>query len=291
MSHEPTVVADYQCEVGECPLWHPDEHQLYWTDQFTGRLFRYDPASETHEQFYDGDDVTGFTLQADGSLLLFMDEGAIRRLDNGELTTVVDGVAELRESRFNDVIADPDGRVFCGTQPATDDLAYLYRLDTDGELTTLCDDIELANGLGFSPDLESLYLCETMGGRVYEFDYDRATGALSNRTTFAEIPQEEGLPDGLTVDTAGHVWVALYGGSSVVRFTPAGTRDRRINLPAQDVTSLTFGGSSMNELYVTSAAHRADEDDQYAGALFALSLDSVESSEEFYSAVSHRCSG
>jgi D-xylonolactonase len=286
MSYEKTVVANYECEVGECPLWHPDEQQLYWTDQFTGRLFRYDPASRTHEQFYDGDDVTGFTFQADGSLLLFMDEGAVKRLEDGKLTDIIDEVPELRESRFNDVIADPEGRVFCGTQPATDDLAYLYRLDTDGELTTLRDDVELANGLGFSPDLESLYLCETMGGRVYEFDYDRATGTLSNQTTFVEIPQDEGLPDGLTVDTAGRVWVALYGGQSLVRFAPDGTQDQRIEFPTQDVTSLTFGGSSMTDLYVTSAAHRADDDDQHAGALYHLSLDGIDGSEAFYSTVS-----
>jgi sugar lactone lactonase YvrE len=284
MSDNPTVVANYDCQVGECPLWHPDEHQVYWTDQFTGRLFRYDPETDTHEQFYDGDDVTGFTLQEDGSFLLFMDGGAVKRLADGELTTVIESVPELSESRFNDVIADPDGRVFCGTQPAADDLAYLYRLDTDGELTTLLDDVELSNGLGFSPALDTLYLCETMGGTVYRFDYDRETGALSDQSPLVEIPQEDGMPDGLTVDTDGYIWVALYGGQSVVRFAPDGTEDRRIEFPTQDITSLTFGGPSSSDLYVTSAAHRAD--DEAAGALFRVSLDDVGGSDEFVSAIS-----
>jgi len=284
MSENLTVVADYSCQVGECPLWHPDERRLYWTDQFTGRLFRYDPADGSHEQFYDGDDVTGFTFQSDGSLLLFMDGGAVKRLADGDLTTVIEGVPELAESRFNDVVADPEGRVFCGTQPAADDLAYLYRLDTDGELTTLLDDVELSNGLDFSPALDTLYLCETMGGTVYRFDYDRETGALSGQSTFVEIPQDNGLPDGLTVDTDGYVWVALYGGHSVVRFAPDGTEDRRIEFPTQDVTSLTFGGPSSSDLYVTSAAHRSD--DAEAGALFRLSLDDISGRDEFYSAVS-----
>jgi len=284
MSNKPTAVANYDCQVGECPLWHPAEERVYWTDQFTGRLFRYDPAEDAHEQFYDGDDVTGFTFQSDGSLLLFMDGGAVRRLADGELTTVIEAVPELSESRFNDVIADPEGRVFCGTQPAADDLAYLYRLDTDGELTTLLDDVELSNGLGFSPSLETLYLCETMGGTVYQFDYDRETGAVSDQSPLVEISEGEGMPDGLTVDTDGYVWVALYGGHSVVRFAPDGTEDRRLEFPTQDITSLTFGGQSSSDLYVTSAAHRAD--DRTAGALFRVSLDDVRGRDEFYSDVS-----
>jgi len=182
------------------------------------------------------------------------------------------------------VIADPEGRVFCGTQPAADDLAYLYRLDTDGELTTLLDDVELSNGLGFSPSLETLYLCETMGGTVYQFDYDRETGAVSDQSPLVEISEGEGMPDGLTVDTDGYVWVALYGGHSVVRFAPDGTEDRRLEFPTQDITSLTFGGQSSSDLYVTSAAHRAD--DRTAGALFRVSLDDVRGRDEFYSDVS-----
>jgi len=283
MSSEPTVVANYECQVGECPLWHPDEQRLYWTDQFTGRLFRYDPAADSHEQVYDGEDVTGFTFQSTGSLLLFMDGGRVVEWSDGEQTTVVEGVPEIEDSRFNDVIAEPEGRVFCGTQPAADDRAFLFRLDTDGDLTTLLDDVQLSNGLGFSPALDQLYLCETMSGTVYRFDYDRGAGTLSNRSTFAEIPQEEGMPDGLTVDTDGCVWVALYGGNCIVRFAPDGTEQRRIEFPTRDVTSLAFGGPSTSDLYVTSAAHRADEDDESAGALFRLSLDGIEGRDPFYS--------
>lgn len=124
-----------------------------------------------------------------------------------------------------------------------------------------------------------------MGGAVYQFEYDRETGTISDKSTLVGVPQAEGMPDGLTVDADGYIWVALYGGRSVVRFAPDGTEDRRIELPTQDVTSLAFGGPSLSDLYVTTAAHRAD-DDPDAGALFRLSLDDVSGRDGFTSSVS-----
>ena len=95
------------------------ERRLYWTDIPTGRMFRYAPATGRHEQFYQGDVVGGFTIQADGSLLLFMAKGAVKNWRGGELRTIIDEIPEERDSRFNDVIADPCGRVFCGTMSSS----------------------------------------------------------------------------------------------------------------------------------------------------------------------------
>ena len=130
---EPELIADYQCKVGEGPLWHPLEKRLYWTDIETGRMFRYDPASRKHEQFYSGEVVGGFTIQADGALLLFMARGAIALWRDGKLSYVVKEIPEERKSRFNDVIADPAGRVFCGTMSTKERSGRLYRLNTDGD--------------------------------------------------------------------------------------------------------------------------------------------------------------
>src|SRR5690348_1989432 len=123
------VICDYRCEIGENPLWHDIEKRLYWCDIPTGRLFRYDPGNGKHEQFYQGEIVGGFTIQADGSLLLFMAHGAVKLWRKGSLTTLIDEIPEERETRFNDVIADPAGRVFCGTMPAGPRPGRLYRLD------------------------------------------------------------------------------------------------------------------------------------------------------------------
>src|SRR5580698_9676078 len=109
------LIADYACETGENPLWHPFERRLYWCDIPKGRLFRYDPATGIHEQCFEGRVIGGFTIQADGALLLFMDRGTIALWRDGCVTEVVSEIAAERNSRFNDVIADPHGRVFCGT--------------------------------------------------------------------------------------------------------------------------------------------------------------------------------
>jgi len=116
---EPEIVADFACLTGEGPLWHPLEQRLYWVDIPAGKLFRWDPAAGQSETCIDGGDpIGGFTVQPDGALLLFMARGAIKLWQGGRLTTVVDEIPEERDSRFNDVIADPAGRVFCGTMPA-----------------------------------------------------------------------------------------------------------------------------------------------------------------------------
>src|SRR5689334_474054 len=101
------LIADYACICGEGPLWHPTEQRLYWTDIEKGGMFRYAPATNTHEMFYEGPTVGGFTVQADGALLLFGNRGAVTTWRDGQMTTVVEEIPEERDSRFNDVIADP----------------------------------------------------------------------------------------------------------------------------------------------------------------------------------------
>ena len=108
---EPEKIVDYACYIGENPLWHPQEKRLYWTDIPAGRLFRYDPAIGQHEACYTGAPVGGFTFQADGGLLLFMEQGKIAKWRGGELETIIESIPEVHGSRFNDVIADPQGRV------------------------------------------------------------------------------------------------------------------------------------------------------------------------------------
>ena len=270
---ETELIADYRCITGEGPLWHPDEKRVYWVDIPQGRIFRYEPATGAHEMYYEGDVVGGFTIQPDGALLLFGAGGAVKTLQAGQLTTVIEGIPDERESRFNDCIADPRGRVYSGTMSTDERLGRLYRLDPDGSITKLLDGIGTSNGMGFTPDGEHLYYTDTRQHEIYIFDYDEASGAITNQRVFASVPSDGGGPDGLTVDADGCVWSARWGGGCVVRYAPDGREDSRIGLPASNVSSVIFGGEDYTDIYVTTAGG----DDKVkngpgAGALFRVNL-------------------
>ena len=263
------LVAETRCTVGEGPLWHPDEHLLYWTDIPAGRLWTFDPATGTSETVYDGAVVGGFTLQADGALLLFLERGAValwRR--GGAPKTVVEGIAGEEQNRFNDVIADPAGRVFCGTLANDGGPARLYRLDVDGTMELAIDGVGLANGMGFTPDRRAMYFTDTFGRCIWRYDYDVETGGLSNRAVFVDCSSESSMPDGMTVDAAGDIWSARWEGSCLVRYTPDGTEVQRLSLPAARVTCPTFAGEGYQDMYITTAAIDPLPGDEGGGGLF-----------------------
>ena len=187
------------------------------------------------------------------------------------LSPVVDEIPVERESRFNAVAADPEGRVFCGTLPGPDGGGRLYRLDRDGALTELLDGVGLPGGLGFSPDGRRLYLADSKAGIIWRFACDRATGELRGRRPFADARGRGGAPGGLTVDAEGGIWCAFRDRGLLVRYRPDGREDRRLELPARKVRSAAFGGPGLDELYVTTAGGRDPEaGGPGAGALFRL---------------------
>ncbi len=269
----PELIVDCQCRTGEGPLWHPFEQRLYWTDIPTGHLFRYDPVTGTHEQIYSGEPVGGFTIQEDGSLLLFKARGAIEGWSEGKITTLIPELADERETRFNDVIADPVGRVFCGTMPTDERLGRLYRLDTDGSLTLILEGVGISNGMGFTPDRKQFYFTDSPKQEIYQFDYDLESGTLSNQRVHIITPEGEGIPDGLTVDAEGYIWSCRWDGGHLFRYAPDGTEVLRIPFPAKKVTSVTFGGADYTEMYITTAGgDDCATEGSGAGAIFRLNL-------------------
>ncbi len=281
-------ITDPKMQTGENPLWHPAEKKLYFTDIPTGRLFRYDPASDQTEEIYAGDIVGGFTFQADGALLLFMERGRIALWRDGDLTTLVDEIPAERESRFNDVIADPQGRVFCGTMPSPSAGGRLYRLDRDLSLVPLVENVQISNGMGFTRDYKQFYYTESLAHKIYLFDYDHATGALANQRLWRDFSAEAGVPDGMTVDSEGGIWSARWDGHGVFRYSPQGEFLQKIEIPAKKVSSLCFGGDDLLDLYITTALDGGTkaEEGQGAGALFRQRVD-VAGVPEFYSRINH----
>ena len=283
---QPELIADYQCHIGENPLWHPLEQRLYWTDITRGKLFRYDPATGKHEQCYSGPPVGGFTVQADGTLLLFMARGAIAQWRDGKLNYIVEEIPDERESRFNDVIADPLGRVFCGTMPTPTRPGRLYRLDPDGVLHLILEGIGCSNGMGFTLDRQRMYYTDSEARSIYLFDYDEKTGTLTNQRVWLHTPEGAGVPDGMTVDSQGFVWSARWDDSALYLYTPDGIEERRIEFPARKVSSVAFGGDDLSDLYITTALTDGtkSEEGSGAGALFRLRL-GIRGLPEFFSRI------
>ena len=247
------------CALGENPLWNPADGSLYWTDITGGKVHRVHLASGRHEIIYRGEPVGGFTFQENGGLLLFRVHDFARLPEDGRVE-VLREFTDDGSARFNDVIADPEGRVFAGTIGRTETSGGLYRVDRDGEVTLLFRGTGVSNGMGFSPDLRTFYWTCSTRRRMLAFDYDRASGALSGERVFYQANDAEGIPDGMTVDSDGNVWSARWDGFAVVKHAPDGRVLERIPFPVAKVSSLCFGGPALDEFFVTTAGGVAGSD-------------------------------
>ena len=251
------VVADYGNLCGEGPLWDDRSQVLYWTDLTGKRLFRYRWQNRRHEPIHEGFEIRGFCLQESGGFVVINSAGVWRWSPDSE-PVLLASEAEGKECALNDCIADPEGRVYSGSYPTgesgEDRPSFLFRVDTDGSVHVADEGIQFSNGLGFSPDCSTLYFADTIARCIYAYDWRRENGALSNRRVFARVRREEGVPDGLTVDSEGFVWCAQWFGGCLTRYDPDGKVERRIATPAAQTSSLAFGGPDLNEIFFTSAA-------------------------------------
>lgn len=273
------------CELAENPLWRAEDGCLFWTDIAVGALHRLRLESGPHDIIYRGETVGGFTFQENGSLLLFRVKDIALLHADGDLEIARTFEDEGTE-RFNDVIADPEGRVFAGTIGRSEKSGGLWRVDTDGSMTLLFRGTGCSNGMGFSPDLTKFYWTCSTRRQIRAFDYDRATGGLSGERVLYQGGPDEGIPDGMTVDSRGHVWSARWDGHAVMRHAPDGTVLERIPFPVGKITSLCFGGPRMDQLFVTSAGGSLGSGTQ-DGAVFRLSA-GISGPDEFRSRITIR---
>jgi D-xylono/L-arabinono-1,4-lactonase len=261
------VIANINCDLAENPLWDHETGILYWTDITRGNLYRLDLRSKALRKIYSGEPVGGFTLETDGALLLFR-VNDIARLESSGRLSVVRKFTHPGMDRFNDVIADPDGRVFAGTL-GRHPKCGLYRFDPDGTSTHLFSGTGCSNGMAFSPDRQTFYWTCSTRRCIYKFAYDGKSGSLGKRFVFHQAAAQDGIPDGLAVDSHGCLWSARWGAASVLRFASDGTVLERIAFPVSNISSLCFAGPKLNQLVVTSAKNPSRTEPS-AGNLFTL---------------------
>lgn len=251
------TIASNNDRCGECPIWDATSQRLFWNDMNASRVFSYDRKSGIVETLNNNElNTAGMAFNASGELVFAGTGGLHLWRESGEHRTLLTHHnAELLN--FNDILADPNGRLYAGTwywgAQEYEKLGKLYLIDTDGSITIQDEGIELSNGLGLSPDDEVLYYADSTARKIYAYDVNPSSGALSNRRVFVDVPTTEGMPDGLTVDTHGFVWSAQWYGSQIVCYDPDGKVERRIQIPAAQVTCMAFGGPDWNELYITTA--------------------------------------
>jgi sugar lactone lactonase YvrE len=259
---EPVSSGIGQVRLGEGPWWDCDRSVLWWVDVLGGVLYCYDPAARSTESWSTGALVSCVATRVDGSLLVGMQDGfGTFHPSTGHLERLVAVEENLVTNRFNDGNVDPAGRFWAGTmdRDGSPGAGTLYRLDPDLSCRPMVEGVSISNGIDWSPDSRHMYYVDTLTGRIDVFDFDLDDGTIRNRRCLVEVPRSSGTPDGLTVDAEGHIWVALFGGSSVRRYDPNGSLSGRVALPVSNVTSCAFGGTELADLFGTSATEGLDE--------------------------------
>ena len=245
-----------QSELGEGPVWHPQEQVLYWVDIFQGRFHRFDPRSSDHQVKDLGLVITAMALRASGGFVLATGKGfAFYDPASGRLEFLGDPDAdESGDARFNDGKTDRQGRFWAGKMSSSPTNS-LFCLLPDRSIRRMESGVNISNGLGWSPDDRTFYFTDSPARVIYAYDFDPLSGSIANRRVFASIPDapREGFPDGLAIDEEGCIWSARWGGWKVVRYTPDGSIEREIAMPVEFPTSCAFGGPNLDELYITSA--------------------------------------
>jgi sugar lactone lactonase YvrE len=271
------VAVPAQCELAEGPVWDAARGLLWWVDILAGRVHTVDPANGTRTWFDAGDPVGAFGLTSGGGLVLAMVDGFALADHDGQRLARVPGFSIDRAAlRFNDGKPDPWGNFIAGTM-AWDETGHppgsLYRFSPGSTVTELFGDVSLSNGLDWTDDRRLFYYADSNSGRVDLFDTDPDTGALSGRRPFVTIPAADGVPDGLTLDAEGCVWLAVWNSGELRRYTPDGRLDTVVRLPARQVTSAAFGGPGLATLYITCAWAGLTPDERvgqpHAGDIFA----------------------
>lgn len=283
---DPVVLVNHPSHTGEGPLWDGATNTLTWNDIPAGTLFRYDPARETNTMIYQHHaQIGGHTLQADGSLLLFSEHGQILKWTTDEIETIVKDIPAVKGSRFNDVIADPDGNVFCGTMALERGTAHLYKLDRNGDLSLVWDDLTLSNGMGFSPDQRTFYLSDSDRRTIFRADFNE--GELTHRDVLIELDDDTAVPDGMTVDANGDIWVAVWDGSCLLHYSANGDLKDKVMFPVKKISSINFGLENYATAFVTTAGgqNRDGDDGALAGSLFFVQVPGVTGKPDFLSRV------
>ena len=251
------LLYDIKATLGEGPVWDARTGTLYWIDILEQRIYA------NGDVFLEADETIGCLSPRKGGGLIFTKRASFWtcEADSTNQTLLSSLTDEPANNRFNDGKCDPRGRFLAGTMDMgeADPNGSLYSFDGKS-VTKLFGNVTISNGLTWSPDHTTLYYIDTPTHEVRAFDYDVENGTVGNMRVVVQVSETFGSPDGMTSDTQGNLWIAMWGGAQVTKWNPhTGQLLERIPVPAKNVSSCVFGGKNMNELYMTSARVDLDE--------------------------------
>jgi sugar lactone lactonase YvrE len=257
---------------GEGPAWDDGWGGLRWVDMLAGDVLTLDSASGAVDRTHLADVAAAIRPRAGGGMVAGITRGFALIDADGSMHDL--GELWSDDSiRMNEGACDPHGRFYCGSMSRTPRQARLYRLDTDRQVSVVETNVSISNGLAWSPDGGCAYYIDTPTQRIDVFDYDFKSG-LTGRRTFAVVDEDDGHPDGLTMDADGYIWVALYNGGQVRRYAPNGVHDATVALPVSKPTAVALGGSDRRDLYITTSREFLPPDaEPDAGSLFRIRVD------------------
>jgi len=274
--HDLNCVWEEPAVLGEGPLWVARENAVYWVDIVSKKVHRYALADGGRRTWTFETEVTSLAARQQGGLVGTVRDGfAFIDLETGTIEPVVMPETEMADNRFNDGKVDEKGRYWAGSMDDGEKRATgsLYRLDGDLSLHKMDENYSITNGPAFSADGKTLYHTDTAKRIVFAFDLS-ADGAISNKRIFVQLEaEEEGDPDGMTVDSENCIWLAHFAGSRITRYSPEGRILNVISMPVPNITSCTFAGADLDTLYITTARHLLNEADvrkyPLSGSLFS----------------------
>jgi sugar lactone lactonase YvrE len=260
-------------ELGESPVWNPEEGALYWVDCVRRELLRNVPGEPDFKRWGLQRQPGSFAFCTDSRLLLASRTGmGIFDLATGLESDIKTGQFDPSKERFNDGKCDARGRFWTGTmdRALSQPVGSLYCVDPDLAVRRVDSEfMTLSNGIAWSPDSSTMYLCDSRPGAVWRYDFDLDHGTVRNRRVFIDFSGQAGRPDGCAMDSEGGLWVAEIGAGRVARYDPSGQLERIVTVPVSRPTSVAFGGVRLDTLYITSMVHQPTrEQEPLAGALF-----------------------
>jgi len=259
-------ITDPATHHGEGPIWDGAARRLMWVDLLRGDVLSMAPGVGTIERLHVSEVAACIVPRTMGGWVVATERSFAVLDEDGVIDTLADLWSDAT-IRMNDGACDPQGRFFCGSMAydAAARKGALYRLDPDRSVRVVRSGVTNSNGIDWSPDGKAAYYIDSATHRV-----DVCSADLELTHPFLHVSAELGMPDGLTVDADGGIWVALWGGGAVHRYTAEGTLDTVVRLPVRQPTSCVFGGDDLNTLFITTSALDLEDPEPEAGAIFAV---------------------